>query len=162
MLTQERVRELFDYDPVSGNLTSKVYRGRLKKGDRAGHTSKRGYRRVGVDGKSYREHRVIWLWIYGSMPKDQIDHINGIRDDNRASNLREVNNSENHRNKKIPTKNKSGVIGVCWVKDAEKWKSYISLDRQIILGFYDEKIDAIEARKNAEIKYGYHQNHGKR
>lgn len=114
MITQEYVRELFDYDEVSGKLTWKVNRGsRGRIGNEAGTIQPDGYRRVAINGKTCAAHRLIWFYQTGKWPKDQIDHINGIRDDNRFCNLREANNSQNMMNIKKPNSNTSGHKNIC-------------------------------------------------
>lgn len=94
-LTQQQVRELFDYNPVTGALT---WLGSYKKGRVAG-TPFNGYLRVRIEGRRYVAHRLIWLWWYGSWPKEQIDHINQVRDDNRILNLREATHGQNTVNR---------------------------------------------------------------
>jgi len=104
---------------------------------------------------------LAWLYVYGTMPKEQIDHINHVRDDNRIINLREVTHSENHKNRTKQSNNTSGVTGVHWLEEKERWQAYIKGDdKKIHLGTFKNKNDAISARKEAEIKYNYHSNHG--
>lgn len=95
----------------------------------------------------------------------QVDHINHDRTDNRIENLRLVNANENCKNQKASTRNKSGVVGVSWKSQKNKWHAQIMVDgKQIHLGFYDDindAKDAKDARKVAERKYGFHENHGK-
>ena len=84
----------------------------------------------------------------------QIDHINHLRNDNRKSQLRLVNNSQNKMNTKIPKSNKSGVKGVIWHKRDNIWESHITINKiQIYLGRYDDFNEAVKARKQAEEKY---------
>ena len=90
----------------------------------------------------------------------EIDHINGDRYDNRIINLKEATTSENNRNRRITDRNTSGYVGV--VKQGDKWYAYIKVDgKKIHLGTYNTKDEAIQARKQAEKKYGFHENHGK-
>jgi len=103
-------------------------------------------------------HRLAWFYMEGEWPTG---HINHIRDDNRWVNLREVSNQENHKNQSISINNKSGVIGVCWNKKARKWHAQIKVNyKAISLGCFSDIHNAIKARKDAEIKYGFHKNHG--
>jgi hypothetical protein len=107
-------------------------------------------------------HRVIWAMQTGAWPTMQLDHINGVRHDNRIENLREVTLSENMRNAAIPSNNKSGCIGVWWMTSHKSWRASIGVDRKIVwLGNYKNLEDAIAARRAAEITYGYHSNHGR-
>ena len=160
-LTQERVRDLFLYDPESGLLTNRASRGRARGGDEAGGLSQKGYRHVSIDGVTYRGHRVIWLWVYGSWPTQAIDHINGVKDDNRIVNLRDATLTENQRNRRTPDNNTSGVQGVSWKKKARKWQASIKLGGKVRhLGYFDDLSDAREARKLAEYRHNFHANHG--
>jgi hypothetical protein len=68
---------------------------RIKAGDVAGTLHPTGYIHIRVDGKNYQEHRLAWLYVHGKFPDNCIDHINGIKDDNRISNLRDVTTQEN-------------------------------------------------------------------
>lgn len=113
-------------------------------------------------GAPFRAHRIVWAMTTGSWPKEQIDHINGDKTDNRFANLREATDLQNRRNMKRPHTNKSGVCGVCWHKGDQKWVVQIShAGKRIRLGGFASLSDAASARKAAEIKYGYHPNHGR-
>lgn len=71
-----------------------------------------GYRQISIDGRQYRAHRLAWFYSFGKWPMN-IDHINGIRHDNRLVNLRDVTTSVNNQNRRIPQKNNStGFLGV--------------------------------------------------
>lgn len=118
-----------------------------------------GYRQTEIKGKKYRAGRLAWFMIHGEWP-DNIDHINGDKTDDRISNLRNVSHKENGLNQKRSSRNKSGVVGVRLVNN--KWEAGISVDgKRVWLGAYFKMEDAIKARKEAEIKYGYHKNHGR-
>jgi len=125
-LTQERVRELFDYDPETGFLIWKhriLSHGRIstKGGDVATCKGPSGYIYVGIDRKVYRAHRVIWLWWHGYLPENQIDHINKNRSDNKISNLREVSCQCNNGNIFNPRHSTSVVKGVTWKSNPKSW-----------------------------------------
>ena len=159
----QRAREVLRYDPDTGWLIWTVKMGRRGMiGFRAGSIDKlSGYRRVKLDGKMYREHRLIWAMETGFWPIE-IDHINGVRDENIWANLREVNHKENHRNKKRYVKNTSGVTGVNWHKLANKWRAIIRLNGKTLhLGLFVDFEEAVTVRKAAEIEHGYHANHGR-
>ena len=101
---QEYLREIFDYNYNTGELfwAFPHHHCHRQVGKRAGSLCKTsGYRQVGLDGLTYREHRIIWKWCNGTDPEGVIDHINGIRDDNRIENLRDVTQKENMWNKEI-------------------------------------------------------------
>ena len=121
-ITQERVKELVDYQ--DGQLVRKVGRGRngsssrWKAGTSLGHVSDAGYVLASVDYKLYKLHRLIWLWHFGSFPKNHIDHIDGNPSNNRIENLREATDSQNMQNqRKARRNNKLGWQGVYQVKD---------------------------------------------
>ena len=97
MITQKRLRELFNYDAKTGSLTHKRNVSQVKIGDEVGCIHSSGYRICSVDDKKYRVHRLIWVLVNGYAP-DFIDHINGVRSDNRIENLRNVTVKENMRN----------------------------------------------------------------
>ncbi|MGR3525067.1 MAG: HNH endonuclease signature motif containing protein [Paracoccaceae bacterium] len=109
-----------------------------------------------------RSHVVAWAITTGSYPKGHIDHINGVRDDNRIENLRDVSRTENQRNLRMNRNNKSGQMGVYWLERCSRWWAFISSgNARISLGYYENLDDAISARKSAEIDLGYHPNHGR-
>ncbi len=119
-----------------------------------------GYLRGSVCSKTMLAHRVAWAIHHGAWTEDYLDHINGVRDDNRIVNLREVDDAENHRNMKRPSNNKSGVIGVFF--EAGKWRARITDRRRIHnLGSFETKEEAVAARKRGERQFGFHENHGR-
>jgi hypothetical protein len=121
-----------------------------------------GYKTGAIFDKSFRAHRIVWAMHTGAWPTEQIDHINGIRTDNRIENLRHVSHDENCRNIKKPAHNTSGVLGVSWMKKEKKWKAAIGVDRKNrSLGAFLDLQEAATARKSAEAKFGFHENHGR-
>jgi len=115
-LTQERLKHLLHYNPDTVVFTwlSKPSR-RINSGSIAGRIKpKKGYVEIGISGRIYLAHRLAWLYIYGTWPKEQVDHINGIRNDNRIKNLRLATTSQNQWNKKMQKNNTSGIKGVSW------------------------------------------------
>lgn len=164
MITQARLKELLSYDPETGVLTWMVTMARTAMaGNRAGGPSNGGYRSIRVEGKLYREHRIVWFIWFGEFPNGQIDHINGLRTDNRIENLRDVTHQENAKNQKLKVTNTSGITGVSWSKSDKVWRARINIDKkEINLGHYKGLFEACCARKSGDIKYGFHENHGKR
>jgi len=162
MITQKELRELLDYDSHTGVFKWKVSFQNRVKGDVAGCIDKEsGYIKIRLKGKLYRAHRLVWLYVYGKWP-NKIDHLNHIRDDNSLFNLREASSTENSRNQSKRKDNTSGYVGVTWNKARKKWKAQIRLkDTVKFLGYFQELEDAIKARKEAESKYKFHENHGK-
>ena len=162
MITQERLKELFNYDPKTGSLTRLISPSNcVQVGDIAGSDKGSGYLQIKIGGRSYMAHRLAWLYVHGKWPLDQIDHINHARGDNRIANLREVSHAENQKNTSMIKNNTSGIMGVRWNKSVNKWRACIKSDgRQIHLGYFDNFSDACCARKSAELKHGFHENHG--
>ena len=155
--------EVFKYNHKTGLLTRLVSAGGVFVGDVVGCKRPDGYLMVSINGKQQRAHRVAWELYYGSPPARCIDHINGIRDDNRIINLRVVSVAENNKNTRKRKQNTSGVTGVSWESDRSKWLAYIGVNkkRHVKLGRFDSLLDACCSRKSAEITHGYHANHGK-
>jgi hypothetical protein len=99
--------------------------GQVPRGSIAGHVGADGYRTIMIDGKAYKAQRLAWLLHTGSWPKDQIDHANRIKDDNRFVNLREATKSQNQINSGMYRNNKSGYRGVYFNKTSGKWAAEI-------------------------------------
>lgn len=163
MITQELLKELYSYNEDTG-LFTRIKAGKgfpFKLGTIAGGTSN-GYVNIKVKNKKYSAHRLVWLYMYGHFPDGVIDHINHDGTDNRLCNLRVVTHKDNVKNQRLNKSNKSGHCGVTWKKSHSKWVANIKDNgKQIRLGLFTNKADAITARKEAEIKYEYHPNHGK-
>ncbi len=124
-LTVERVRELLDYDPKTGVLT----RPTASRGRRAGvvgHVQPDGYRVVMVDRRKYAAHRLIWFYVHGVWPAEDLDHVNGERDDNRIANLRPATRAQNCQNRKINRSNTSGFKGVSYCSQTGRWRAQIN------------------------------------
>ena len=144
-VTQEILLKHFNYFNGGLYYTLPIAK-RTKVGDRFGWIRSDGYRQGSVNSKSYFEHRLIWLYHYGEWPKDQLDHINGIRDDNRIENLREVTNQQNQFNKKSASGSSSQYKGVYWNKNSGKWHSRCQTSvSNKHLGFFDCEIEAAKA-----------------
>jgi len=119
-------------------------------GTRAGFKASRGYRRIRIDGVNYAEHRIAWLIGTGRWPAEQIDHINGIRSDNRLCNLREATNAQNNANK--PGRG-PWPKGVCWNPTRHKFQAEIKANgRRRYLGRYDTPEQAAEAYRRAALR----------
>lgn len=164
MITQQELKQLIHYDPETGDFTWKVNRGKAAPGKLAGHIcfkNTKQYRIIGVNGRIDRAHRLAWLYMTGSWPTDEIDHINGDGTDNRWVNLRQVDRQENCRNMRIHNHNTSGVAGVSWRHQRSSWRAYIMIDnKQKNLGHFTDFFEAVCARKSAENRLGFHSNHG--
>lgn len=151
-----RARELFSYDEKTGVLIWRATDRFRSAGDQVGHIGSNGHLVVSKLGEfGYLQvHRIIWLVFYGENPKGVIDHINGIKTDNRISNLRDVSVQINVQNQREPHKNnKSGLLGVSWDKKFSKWRAQITITkdgrtRSLNLGRYSTKEQAHSAYLN--------------
>ncbi len=120
-----------------------------------------GYIYLHIGNESYLAHRVAYMLCHKDPGEFQIDHINHVRCDNRAHNLRAVTNKDNSRNASITRRNKTGFVGVLWREDAKKFRSHIMIDgKEIHLGYFETLIDAVIARMKANKKHDFHKNHG--
>ena len=156
-LTQERLKTLFDYNPITGQFTRKVKIKHRAAGTLVGTPGTRGYLQCSVDGEVHKVHRLAWLYVYGVWPTGQIDHINHVTSDNRIVNLRDVSCAENHQNRARKTKSASGYLGVTWHKRDKRWQAYIELDgKSTHLGLFQNLADAVAARQQAEVLYHPH------
>lgn len=155
MLTQDRLKELLSYDPDTGHFVWRTTTtNRVRVGTLAGSFEKDGYRRVNLDGKGYREHRLAWLYVHGALPSVELDHINRERADNRIANLRLSSRVGNNQNSGLRYDCASRIRGVCWYKQTGKWTARISAEKKhIYLGYFDNLLDAAAARKAAELIY---------
>jgi len=177
----ELLRQLLEYDPETGILTWKprpvemfaegsrqertciIWNKRFA-GKTAMNTSlPNGYLTGGLLKKTTYAHRAAWAIFYGEWPRQDIDHINGDRQDNRIENLRSVSRSENMRNCGMLKTNTSGTTGVSFNGKLQKWAASIQVDKKsIYLGLFSSIEEAQAARRRAEPKYRFHPNHGKR
>lgn len=153
--TAEYFRELLSYDPLLGEFRWRVARGqRFKAGTLAGTVGFGGYLVIGVDRKYYRAHRLALMLMNGQWPAGVVDHINGVKTDNRFENLRECTQAQNSRNQRRAKSNRSGYKGVYWYSRNRRWVASIRLDRKLIhLGYFDSPIDAAYAYNEASLKY---------
>lgn len=172
MITPERLREVLTYDEETGLFwwlfreggAAMAWWNQHHAYQVAGSVGRRGYRNISIDNVLFKAHRLVWLYVYGVWPSDQIDHINGDKDDNRLANLRVVTNAENCRNRSISTRNATGVVGVSPYAFGRtpQWVSRIRVAGKLIhLGYFGEFDEAVAARRAAEVDHGFHPNHGK-
>lgn len=169
------LNECFSYDAESGFLSwksrpihhhkdehyRKIWHARFY-GKRAGWLGKNGYYYLTIDNRHYLAHRIVWALMHGCLPCGVIDHIDGNPLNNRPENLRDVDFSVNMKNLPTPKNNNSGVCGVQWHKKSGKWMARIRCDGVVhYLGIYSTLDEASAARKEAEVKYGFHANHGR-
>ena len=167
MLTFEEANKLFRYEPSSGKLFWKKRTARrIKVGDEAGTFCKStGYRMVFINRKGYLVHRIAILLATGECdPSREVDHIDHDRGNNRLDNLRIVDRINNMRNMGLIKTNKTGVIGVSlkYTHTGKlRYSANIMVNRKSInLGIFDNIEEAAAAREEANMKYGFHPNHG--
>lgn len=158
MITQQRLKQVINYDPEAGLFTWRERKGnRTKKGGLAGGPNEYGYIQICIDGKLYKAHRLAWMYVYGFMPSGMIDHINRKTGDNRISNLREVTNEQNQQNSGLRIDSTSGVRGVTWNGRRSKWEARIKAGiHRKHLGYFESIEQACAARLAAESKYFTH------
>jgi hypothetical protein len=154
MITAEELRKLLAYDADTGVFVWKVSRGNdIGVGSAAGSANGRNRKYIRVNGKKYQAHRLAWLYVYGTWPADQLDHVDGNTLNNCIENLREATNAENCQNRGIRSDNKSGYMGVSWRKDMHKWEAQIQRQgRKYQLGFFETPEAAHAAYLNAKAE----------
>jgi len=180
-LTHDNIREILDYDPITGVLTWKErglhwfenyrYPEALQqnwntrfKGKRAGSVNKgpSGYlrRQISIMGGVYKEHRIIWLWMTGKFPEN-VDHIDQDATNNKWSNLRETSREENQKNMSLNRNNTSGFCGVSKSRNG-KWVARVVHKRKnYYLGTFDEIDEAAMEVLEFRADHGFHRDHGR-
>lgn len=157
MITADRARQVLSYDPETGILVRKSSRQRPDcVGYPIGYKMKIGYLAASIEGKIYYLHRLAWFLHYGEWPSGEVDHINGIKDDNRIANLRIATRSLNGANRPKQKNNTSRCKGVYWHKKAQKWMVSIQVDgKQIYRGLFEDwELARIEATQAAIEHFG--------
>ena len=150
-LTAERLRDLLNYDTETGIFVWKTTAKAFLHGRQAGAIDRYGYIRIKVDGKSYSAHRLAWLYVHSTWPTDEIDHINGVRNDNRFGNLRVITRQGNVHNRR-KSWSASGYMGV--YANHGKWRSAINLDgKTISLGNFNTPEEAYAAYLEAKRRH---------
>lgn len=166
-LTYEQVRRLFTYEPDTGILrwnhrddVSKSWNARFA-GKEAGSLDTKGYRRVAVNGKFYLAHQIAWFYVKGYWA-DEIDHEDHDRSNNRLNNLRDATSQMNSKNRGLRSDSTSGFVGVSQIRKTGRWRAYFHApgQKQILLGVFATKEEAVEARKMADNENDFHPNHG--
>jgi hypothetical protein len=156
MISQAELKELLRYDKLSGIFYWRVFCGpRALVNKPAGSLDKHGYCIIKLRNKQYKAHRLAWLYVNGYIDDElEIDHKNRIRSDNRIDNLRLVDKTLNQQNRSLQENNTSGIKGVYFNKECNKWSACINVNKKrIYFGLFTNKEDAIIARLAAENIY---------
>ena len=176
--TPEQLRQLLRYEPETGKLfwrertpemfvdgnngtaAGRCAQWNARYANRPAFTApmKTGYLSGRAFGATHYAHRVAWAIFEGCWPTGQIDHVNGVRSDNRRSNMRDVSLEENMRNVKRRVDNSSGQTGVDFHKTLNLWRARAGAGT---IGYFKTRPEAVAARKADEKAIGFHPNHGR-
>lgn len=153
-ITEERLKELFYYDPLSGEFTRKKYMFGAKK-NKVGNVRHDGYKRICIDYVSYLAHRLAWLYMTGEMPDDVIDHIDGNPSNNAFHNLRKVSQKLNVQNVKTHKSNSiHKCLGVSFHNRDKLWRARLYANgKQVLCKYFKNKEDAEIAYIEAKRKF---------
>lgn len=160
-VSADELRSALDYDVATGIFRWKFRDDMQRKwnlkhaGRIAGHTEKRlRYVSIRLNKVSFQAHRLAWLYFYGEWPTGPIDHINRDPADNRITNLRVADVSENARNRIAQKNNSSGFKGVCFERCTGKWRAQIVVrGHHHSLGRYDSAEEAAAAYRIAATQF---------
>ncbi|AUR95728.1 hypothetical protein NVP1211B_32 [Vibrio phage 1.211.B._10N.222.52.F11] len=171
MLTQQYLKSRLSYSRSTGVFTWKEKAGNSQhdkifnskfKNKVAGSLNEHGYIIISIDGSPYKAHRLAWLYVYGAFPEGEIDHLKGVKSDNRIEMLSDVTRFENSKNRPLQRNNKSGVVGVSWDSSRERWTVRLgSQGNYKFLGRFLSFVDACQARIEAEKENGFNECHGR-
>lgn len=165
-ISQEDLKSILHYCQETGIFTyAKKVSKKINLGQKAGTVQKtkagKPYVHIIINGYRYRAHHLVWIYMYGHLPSMIIDHIDGDGTNNRLSNLHDKSEQENHKNKRLFRTNKTGLPGVFWRKErsifcAQIKVNYVNYNLLNTKDFFE----ACCARKSAEHRFGFHENHG--
>ena len=156
-ITHKRLSEILSYDSGTGLFTRrKGVRGCLL-GGKAGYITPTGYISICIDYRRYLAHRLAWFYVHKKWPVNQIDHVNGVRTDNRMKNLREATHAENQHHRFGPQRNKSRTskyLGISFFKQTKRWTAQITVkSKGIRLGYFNTEDEAYAAYLKAKKKF---------
>jgi len=159
-IEQDLIHELFYYE--NGFLYWKVDKGKMKAGSKAGSIPESGYCTIRVNGTTYYTHRLIWIYFNGPIPLGMwVDHDDGDKQNNFKENLKLKTPSDNHKNMCMRSDNTSGTTGVHFQTCRNRWEAIIHDNgKKVYLGRYLTKEEAVQAREEARVQYGYTDRHG--
>lgn len=143
MLTAQRLREVLNYNPKTGEFTWLVALSKKTKIGSVAGTVRDGYINIQIDGQLNRAHRLAWLHMTGEWPKSLIDHRDLNRSNNRWINIRPASTIENNANWPMLRTNASGYRGVRWYRANKRWSAQIGVNRKSVhLGYFDTAEEA--------------------
>jgi hypothetical protein len=154
-LTAERLRELYSLDEQAGVFVRRFARNGSPAGRRIERVNSGGYVAVAADGREYKAHRLVWLYVHGQWPDGDIDHIDGCRNNNRLSNLRLATDTLNKANEKLRSDNTSGFKGAKPHPNG-KWQARIGIGgKRLSLGYHATAAEAHAAyMRAAKLHFG--------
>lgn len=165
MISLEEILKYVSYDPESGDFirihtnSEKLIHQKLL-GKVCGNPSSNGYLEISFNNNNLQAHKLAWYIYYGEYPDFYIDHINGVKTDNRIVNLRKSSALENMRNRKMNKNNTSGVNGV-EVTSSGKYRVRIKVKGKLLnLGSFDTLDQARVVREEANKLYDFSERHG--
>lgn len=151
----DRIKQLLSYDKDTGVFMRKIPVRNCPAGVPLECKDGSGAIRIMLDGVRFLAHRLAWVYVHDEWPEDEIDHKNLNRADNRISNLRKADRSQNQRNIPMISSNTSGHKGVSWEKSSGRWKACVQHRGRIHIQYFSEKDDAAEfAAFIREITHG--------
>lgn len=162
-LTQKRLKELLTYHAETGVFVWNVVRGGKRPGDVAGSVCRargKDYIRIRLDDELIMAHRLVWLYVHGTWPDDELDHEDGDGLNNRLLNLQPANRVQNNTNASLRKDNWTGTPGVHQVRNGN-WVAVAGKGGIHRFGTHPTKEAAVAARKRGEEQLDYHPTHGK-
>lgn len=156
MMTQQRLKELLEYDPETGMWRWNNPQARNKKpiSEQAGTISVHGYRIITYCGVKYRASRLAWLYMTGEWPSHEIDHKDRDKANDKWENLRDLTRSDNACNRGLQSNNASGARGVHWDNTRSKWFVQVKSEGgNIFVGRFDDFDEAVTARDRVAAQY---------
>ena len=155
IVNQELLKKLFHYDGKHLYWKEKLSPlSRIKIGNKAGCSDSYGYRVIGLAGKNYKEHRLIWLYLHGEWPENLLDHKSNLSSNNQEGNLRPATYQQNSFNRGSRKGSTSKYKGVTWHKRDKKWQAAITIDgKWEYLGSFDDEKEAAKAYSKAAKDY---------
>jgi hypothetical protein len=144
----EYLQKYVEYSPLDGALRwkAKPWRSSIVVGKVTGSSDRDGYRRTMINKKIYRNARLVWFMHYGKWPENLIDHVNGVRDDDRIENLRDATSQENSQNRRIKKNHATGYKGVSFHKRDKRFQATLEVNKKVkFLGYFDSAKEAHQA-----------------